>query len=176
MGPNASYPGIRLLGSDENLRLAVRVGEMLAQQPADTVMIQVSTWDEDESDESYAAGLRELADLLPPEGRLIVLSSPPTGDESVNADLDRLAGVARDTAAASDGRIVFIDTSAAWVSPPVLDANGDGAPERKRDLIHVCPAGAANFAAWLTTDDAKTIASPVVEACIGGTTISCAGE
>jgi hypothetical protein len=70
----------------------------------------------------------------------------------VNAELDRLAGVARDTAAASDGRIVFIDTSAAWVSPPVLDSNGDGAPERKRDLIHVCPAGAANFAAWLTTE------------------------
>jgi hypothetical protein len=152
MSPNASYPGIRLLGSDQNLRLAGRVKDMLAQQPADTVIIQVSTWDDVESDESYAAGLRELADLLPTGGRLIVLSSPPTGEESVNAELDRLAGVARETAAASDGRIVFIDTGAAWVSPPVLDSNGDGAPERKRDLIHVCPAGAANFASWLTTE------------------------
>jgi peptidoglycan/LPS O-acetylase OafA/YrhL len=150
--PKASYPGIRLLGSNENLRLAGRVDEILTQQPADTVMIPVSTWDADESDEDYAAGLRELADLLPPDGRLIVLSSPPTGEESVNADLDRLAGVAMETAAGSDGRIVFIDTGAAWVSPPVLDSNGDGAPERKRDLIHVCPAGAANFAAWLTTE------------------------
>ena len=53
-------------------------------------------------------------------------------------------------AAAATGDFAFLDASAVWVSPPVLDANGDGAPERKRDLVHVCPAGAASFAAWLT--------------------------
>ncbi|MGB9344736.1 MAG: acyltransferase [Ilumatobacteraceae bacterium] len=146
-----SYPGIRLLGPDDSLRLTSQLDDRIVAASADTVLIVVSTWDADVDDDDYAAGLRELADMLPSDGQLIVVSSPPTGDDDVNADLDRLAGVAVDVAAASDGHIVFLDASGVWSDPAVLDENGDGAPERKRDLIHVCPAGAANFAAWLAT-------------------------
>jgi hypothetical protein len=146
-----SYPGIRLLGPNDSLRLTSQLDDRIVAASADTVLIVVSTWDTDIDDEDYAAGLRELADLLPPDGQLIVVSSPPTGDDDVNAELDRLAAVAADVAAGSDGHIVFLDASDVWAYPAVLDANGDGAPERKRDLTHVCPAGAANFAAWLAT-------------------------
>lgn len=152
IGADGSYPGIRLLGSDSKLRLTTQLDDRIAASGADTVMILVSTWDETETDDDYAAGLRELADLLPPTGQLIVVSSPPTGDEAVNEQLDRLAAVARDVAAASDGQIAYVDASSVWADPVVLDANGDGAPERKRDLIHVCPSGAANFAAWLVVE------------------------
>jgi len=146
-----SYPGIRLLGPDDSLRLTSQLDDRIVAASADTVLIVVSTWDADVDDEDYATGLRELADLLPPDGQLIVVSSPPTGDDDVNADLDRLAAVASDVAEGSDGHIVYLDAGDVWANPAVLDENGDGAPERKRDLIHVCPAGAANFAAWLAT-------------------------
>jgi len=146
-----SYPGIRLLGPDDSLRLTSQLEDRIVAASADTVLIVVSTWDTDIDDEDYAAGLVELADLLPSDGQLIVVSSPPTGDDEVNVELDRLAGVAAEVAEGSGGHIVFLDAGDVWADPAVLDANGDGAPERKRDLIHVCPAGAANFAAWLAT-------------------------
>lgn len=148
----AAYPGVRLLGPIEVRRLTTQVPNRLAEISADTLIIMVSTWDQDIDNENYAAGLRELADLLPPDGRLIVLSAPPAGDDARNAQYDRLAAVARETAAKSEDRIVFIDASQPWVTPTVRDANGDGAPERKPDLIHVCPAGAAGFALWLTLE------------------------
>ncbi len=146
-----SYPGIRLLGPDDSLRLTSQLDDRIVAASADTVLIVVSTWDTDVDDEDYAAGLVELADLLPSDGQLIVVSSPPTGEDDVNVELDRLAAVAAEVAEGSGGHIVFLDAGDVWAEPAVLDANGDGAPERKRDLIHVCPAGAANFAAWLAT-------------------------
>ena len=145
----AAFYGNRLLGPIESRRLSTQVADRLTEISADTLMIVVSAWDRDISDDDYAAGLRELAGMLAPDGRLIVLSSPPTADDLRNVELDRLTAVARKVADASAGRIVFIDASGAWVSPPVRDSNGDGAPERKGDLIHVCPAGAASFGAWL---------------------------
>ena len=30
-----------------------------------------------------------------------------------------------------------------------LDLDADGTAERKRDDVHICPSGAARFAAWL---------------------------
>jgi hypothetical protein len=149
---NAAYPGVRLLGPLQERRLTTQVPSRLAAISADTLMIVVSAWDADIDDADYAAGLRELAGLLPPSGRLIVLSAPPSGDDARNVEVNRLAGVAEDVAGESGGRIVYIDASAPWVVPTVRDANGDGVPERKPDLVHVCPAGAASFAAWLAVE------------------------
>jgi hypothetical protein len=148
----AAFYGVRLLGPDQNRRLSTQVADRLETISADTIVMVVSAWDRDIGDDDYAVGLRELADMLPPEGRLIVVSAPPTGDESRNAETDRLAAVARDVADSSSGRVVFVDASEAWASPPVRDRNGDGAPERKADLVHVCPAGAASFGAWFANE------------------------
>ncbi len=149
---NSAFYGVRLLGPIEDRRLSIQVPDKLTSISADTLMIMVSAWDRDIGDDDYAAGLRELADLLPVDGRLVVLSSSPTADDDRTAALDRLAGLARSVAESSNGRIVFIDTSGALVSPPERDIDGDGAPEFKSDLIHVCPAGSAQFGAWLVNE------------------------
>lgn len=149
----AAFPGLRLAGGDDEVRFVSLVPDRLAANDADTVLMQISSWDADVPDDDYAAALRELAGEAG-EARLIVVSSPPVGDEGLQADLDRLASTAA-SVAAGDERISFLDAGAVWAEPPVLDANGDGAPERKRDLVHVCPAGAANFAAWLTVELAE---------------------
>jgi hypothetical protein len=42
-----------------------------------------------------------------------------------------------------------LDSSGAWGDVFSLDLGDDGAPDRKPDGVHVCPQGAARFAAWL---------------------------
>ncbi len=150
----AAFPGLRLAGGDDTVRFESIVPDRLEANDADTVLMQISTWDAEVSDDEYAAALRDLAGAVG-EARLIVVSSPPVADDELQADLDRLAATAA-SVAAGDERISFLDAGEVWADPPVLDADGDGAPERKRDLVHVCPAGAADFAAWLTAELADT--------------------
>ena len=150
----AAFPGLRLAGGDDTVRFVSIVPDRLEANDADTVLMQISSWDADVSDEEYAAALRELAGAVG-GARLIVVSSPPVADDELQADLERLATTAA-SVAADDERVSFLDADEVWADPPVLDANGDGAPERKRDLVHVCPAGAANFAAWSTAELADT--------------------
>lgn len=161
----AAFPGLRLAGGDDAVRFVSIVPDRMESTEADTVLMQISSWDADVSGDDYAAALRELAATVG-EARLIVVTSPPVGDDELQAELDRLAATAA-AVADDDDRISFLDAAAVWVEPPVLDADGDGAPERKRDLVHVCPAGAANFAAWLVAELAATYdgidpADPVV--------------
>ncbi len=92
-----------------------------------------------------------LAEALGPLGtKLIVVSTPPTCDDDLNSEHDRLFDVATELANDGTGRnIGVLDSRAMWGEPGVVDLNGDGTPERKRDRIHVCPSGAASFGAWL---------------------------
>jgi peptidoglycan/LPS O-acetylase OafA/YrhL len=144
-----SFYGVRLMGPDQNIRLVSQLAGRLESSSADTVLMVMSPWDSDVADEEYAGGLRELADMLPPTGQLIVITAPPLGNEDDNRELARLAAVATEVAAGSGGRIAFVDTAPIWPTPAVRDADGDGVPERKADLAHICPAGGAQFAAWL---------------------------
>jgi len=145
-----AFPGLRITGNDDSIRLPVLVPEQVIEHDADTVLMQVSSWDAAASDAEYADALAEMASAVGEVGaRLVVVTAPPVGNDDLQSELDRLAEVAAGAAAAT-GDFAFLDAAAVWASPPVLDANGDGAPERKRDLVHVCPAGAASFAAWLT--------------------------
>ncbi len=150
---SGAYYGTAVTKDDEALRLAAILPQKLAIQPADTVVMLISTWDTLADSDTYRAALVELTDALERAGveRMIIVSSPPVAAADTDAELDRLSAVAAELAA-DDERIWFIDGAGAWADPPVLDANGDGAPERKRDLIHVCPAGAASFGAWLATE------------------------
>jgi len=149
-----AFPGLRLTGSDDSLRLASRLPDRIEEVGADTVVFQISSWDTIASSDEYRSALEEFGSVIVDAGaRLIIVSSPPTGDEEKNVELDLLASIAAEVAAQSpDGLVSYLDAASVWVNPAVLDANGDGAPERKRDLVHVCPAGAAQFAAWLTAE------------------------
>jgi hypothetical protein len=42
-----------------------------------------------------------------------------------------------------------------------LDLDADGTPERKRDSVHICPSGAARFAAWLAGELSTRFAAVV---------------
>ncbi|MBV1894279.1 MAG: acyltransferase [Ilumatobacteraceae bacterium] len=151
---SAAFPGLRLTGPDDSLRLAPVMPDRIQQLGIDTVVFQISSWDTPASADEYRLALEEFAQVIKDAGaRLVIVTPPPTSVDDKNAELDELATIAADIAAqAPDGVILFLDATAVWADPAVLDANGDGAPERKRDLVHVCPAGAAQFAAWLTVE------------------------
>ena len=148
--PSGAYYGTAVTKQEESLRLGTILPQKLAERPADTVVMLISTWDTLTDSAGYRSAVIELAGELQASGvqHLVIVSSPPVADTDTDAELDRLAEVAADLAA-TDERIWFIDSGPAWADPPVVDVNGDGAPERKRDLTHVCPAGAAGFGAWL---------------------------
>jgi hypothetical protein len=148
--PSGAYYGISITKPQAELRLDTILPGRLRDRPADTVVTVISTWDAAVDAATYRAELLDLVDSLERSGarHVVVISAPPVGEAAVQTELDRLAATAR-SLAADDGRLWFIDAGAAWADPPVVDADGDGAPERKPDLTHVCPAGAAGFGAWL---------------------------
>lgn len=147
----AAYPGVHL-GGDGDDRQATQLVRHLERSGADTVLLMASSWDVDLSSDRYRDALAEIADIVDGYGaRLVLVSAPPVADDDINDELIRLASVSREFADA-DPRVWFIGADDAWAFPVVADENGDGAPERKRDLVHVCPAGAAEFGAWLVTE------------------------
>ncbi len=150
----AAYPDFMLTHQDDELNLLAHTVERSAATDADLAVLQISNWDVGVPDEKYAEHLLSLSEQLAGVGtRLLVLSSPPTGDPEFSAQLDRLFGVAQGLAAADpDGNLQVIDGRPVWGTPGVLDLDGDGTPERKRDLMHVCPSGAARFVAWFTNE------------------------
>lgn len=153
-----AFPGLYVT-ADGARQLAGHLTGKLTKRPADTVIMLISAWDVTAGSDDYRAGLVALLDDVEAAGaeRVIVVTAPPVGDDARNVELDRLAAVV-DELAAVDGRVLLLDASAVWTTPVTLDANGDGAPERKRDRVHVCPAGAAQFGVWL----ADTLASRFV--------------
>jgi peptidoglycan/LPS O-acetylase OafA/YrhL len=150
---SSAYPGLRLISDDAAITFSSFLQPHLARSGADTVVLQISMWDITASDEQYEQALRDLATQLSASGaRLVLVNAPPTGDSSLNTDLERLAAVAARVAGSEPAdEIWFLDATVVWGEGGVLDLDGDGAPERKRDLIHVCPAGAARFGAWFVT-------------------------
>jgi hypothetical protein len=67
----------------------------------------------------------------------------------VDPGMDRQLAIVRDLAATDPDQVSVLDSAEVWGAAAVADMDGDGAPDRKPDLVHVCPQGAARFAAWL---------------------------
>ena len=147
--PTGAFPGI-FVTADGDRRLSVQLPPKLGRRPADTVIMLLSGWDTEVDSETYRTALVELVDTVVDAGakRMVLVTAPSHPDDERDRELHRLADVAA-AIARDDERVHFIDSSAVWTSPDVLDANGDGAPERRRDGVHLCPAGSAGFAAWL---------------------------
>ena len=147
---SAAYPGNMLTTRDEKFDLAAHTVEQAQRSGAELAILQISNWDVYVGSEEYASTMGDLSARLAEVGtRLLVLSSPPTGDADFSAQLDRLFEVAHGLALDDpSGNLQVIDARAVWGTPGVLDLDGDGTPERKRDLMHVCPSGVARFVAW----------------------------
>ena len=165
-----AYPGFRLVAPERpDIDLSKRIPIRAAGRGSDLALMQISNWDRAVDSDAYRAALVGLAAELEPLGtKLMIVSPPTTWDGDLNADYDRLfevaAGLAQDGAHLNIG---VLDARSTWGEPGVLDLDGDGTPERKRDAIHVCPSGAASFGAWLanaldTRFDGVTPGDPAV--------------
>ena len=118
---------------------------------ADTVIMQLSVWDARLRPAEQGAALAAHARRRRRSRRPPRLRRPPgrraTRDERRRRD-DGRGGRALD-AADPEQRRASSTRRRCGDRRRCIDLDGDGTPERKRDLIHVCPSGAARFGAWL---------------------------
>jgi peptidoglycan/LPS O-acetylase OafA/YrhL len=153
----AAYPGFMLMAPQRKNNLVEWINKRVAISHPQLVILQTSNWDEADDPAAYADTLRGLAAQLGARGaRLLVIPAPPTGDAPFSAAVAKKFDIAAELAALEPtGNLSVIDSRAVWGPPGVLDIDGDGTPERKRDLMHVCPSGAAKFTAWMTDELAR---------------------
>jgi lysophospholipase L1-like esterase len=86
---------------------------------------------------------------------VVFVPAPPTTDASTDALLVDVTERARELAAEHPETAVLLDPAVVWGPAFDEDVDDDGVPERKRDGVHVCPSGAARFAAWLVASLAE---------------------
>ncbi len=80
---------------------------------------------------------------------LVVVTPPPVRPDITDPGLSNQVSVIREMIEADPGRVHLVDTLALWGPDLARDMDGDGAPDRKPDGVHVCAQGAARFAAWM---------------------------
>ena len=154
--------GVTLIdGSGDGLRLTPGGGvdpidiysKLLAEESFDSVVVQLSYWDSPADLEQLRTSLGWFRDRVRDRGaELVVLTPPPVRDDLVDPGLAHQIEVVGQLVTEGQGRVHLVDTAPAWGATMALDIDGDGAPDRKPDGVHVCPQGAARFAAWLTAD------------------------
>jgi hypothetical protein len=147
----AAYVGLRLGHPDKYTSLRKLIRLSMQKVGADTVIMQLSVWDAPLDEAEQTDALARLRDFVLANGaRLVIVAAPVGPDPQVNDGAARMAAIAQGMSTADPSHVVFLDPSPVWGPTAVLDLDGDGTPERKRDLTHVCPSGAARFADWLT--------------------------
>ena len=124
--------------------------EMMAENPVDLVVVQLSLWDSPFSVDELRWSVRWFHDLVLATGAdLVFVTPPPVRADLIDPGLDRQIHVVRELLGETPDRVRLFDASAVWGPMMLVDLEGDGAPDRKPDGVHVCPQGAARFAAWL---------------------------
>jgi hypothetical protein len=147
-----AFVGLRMVHPEPSNSLSKAVRVRL-EGGADTVILQLSTWDGPTEEVEQRRAMTYLHELVAShDARLVIVGAPPVPDEATNIGDARLAAIAQEVAAADPTRVAFLDPSPVWGATAVLDLDGDGTPERKRDLVHVCPSGSARLALWLSNE------------------------
>jgi peptidoglycan/LPS O-acetylase OafA/YrhL len=124
------------------------VADAIATSDADVSVWMLSLWDVGD-EETQRQRYREFVDRSFDEGMDVVfVDRPPVLDELETEERLRLRAIV-DELAADDPRITVLDPVTVWGDTVELDRDGDGVPERWRDLVHVCPQGSARWTAWL---------------------------
>ncbi len=148
-------------GTGDGLRLTPGGGvdpvevysKMFDAQTFDTVVVQLSYWDSPADIDQLRISLGWFRDQVRArDAELVVLTPPPIRDDLVDPGLARQIEVVNELVAGGEGHVHLVDTLVAWGPTMAFDIDGDGAPDRKPDGVHVCPQGAARFAVWLTAD------------------------
>lgn len=129
----------------------------VAAAEPDVIVYQITTYDwgtEQEQRAGYERLVRTAADA---GADLVLVPFPPIRPDDFYAphmeELDRTDEVAREVAADSGGRAVFLDSTAVWGD--TFQRERDGSPDRSADGIHTCQQGAARFAGWLLDELAQ---------------------
>ena len=145
---DGTYDGARIVPSDRLDTRAI-LADVLAAHPADLVVVPLSYWDASQPADVLRSEIRHLVDAVRWYGADIVFVTPPP----VRADLAdpgmriEIAVVA-DLVRTSPAHLTLVDVAALWGPEMHLDLDLDGVPDRKPDGVHICPQGAARFAAW----------------------------
>jgi peptidoglycan/LPS O-acetylase OafA/YrhL len=142
-----AFPAMYLVNKSTLTTLRI----LFQKRHLDTVIVQLSEWDADADEATQSQALSELSSLVLGAGaRLVIVDAPPGPDATIDAGIARMAAIAAQMSSIDPTRVVYLDPVEVWSPTAELDLDGDGTPERKRDHIHVCPSGAARFAAWLS--------------------------
>ena len=125
-------------------------GPMIPSVSADAVVVQLSTWDAPAPIDDIRTHIGWFHDTVRRSGAdLVLVSPPPMRSDLVDPGLANLVRVAGELVASDPDHVVYLDAAVVWGTEMLRDLDGDGAPDRKPDGVHVCPQGAARFAAWL---------------------------
>ena len=147
---DGALDGARLVPSD-GIDPVTLYDEMMIAYPADTVIVQLMSWDSPFSSDELQVAYTWFASRVRAMGAdLVVVTPPPVRSDLVDPGLARQVSVGSDLAATDPQHVVLIDASTLWGNGLVTDIGNDGAPDRKPDGVHVCPQGAARFAVWFT--------------------------
>ncbi|CAB4817136.1 unannotated protein [freshwater metagenome] len=166
----AAFPGFGVLS--EKVDVWPIYTDTIARFAPDLVIYQLSVWDLGTVAQQRVAYER-LVQLVRGNGSsLLFVTPPPFAAMDPKSTLPQLPDIAVSLAQRDPTRIGFVESVAAWGIAFALDIDKDGVPERKPDGTHICPAGAARFAAWLTDELARRYdgftPAPVREWALGG--------
>ncbi len=115
---------------------------------ADLSVWYVSLWDVGDADEIRAHHERFVEISLAAGADVVFVDRPPVDPELETDERQWPRRLAAELALADPTRVHFLDASPVWGTEMVIDADGDGIPERMLDGVHVCPQGSARWTAW----------------------------
>ena len=145
---DASFDGARLVPT-ANVDTHAILDDLLAEHPSDLVVVQLSYWDSVHPRDVLTAELGRVEKAVRTTGADLMFVTPPPvrGDLETQGLRDQIA-VAFELGVREPEHVSLIDTTEVWGPELSIDIDGDGAPDRKSDGVHVCPQGAARFATW----------------------------
>jgi peptidoglycan/LPS O-acetylase OafA/YrhL len=124
-------------------------GPMVRDTAADAVVVQLSHWDAPASLDDLRHEFGWFAATVRATGAdLVFVTPPPVRDDLADPAFEHVLTVAAELVSSDPLHVHLIDTTGVWGATMQRDMDGDGAPDRKPDGVHVCPQGAARFAAW----------------------------
>lgn len=122
---------------------------------ADLSVWYVSMWDTGDPDEVRAHHERFVAASIAAGADVVFVDRPPVDPELETDERQHPRRLAAELARADPARVHLLDASPVWGGRMVIDADGDGIPERMLDGVHVCPQGSARWTAWFLDELAR---------------------
>ena len=150
---SGAFGGAGIVPTAENTTPLESLAAELDQHNSDVLVLQLSLWDAEQSDTDQQNALNNLARFVEQRQlQLVILSFPSIAPERSEPGQDQFESKAQALAQNSNGLIAYFDQSSVLGDVFMVDINGDGNPERKRDGLHVCPTGALRSAQWLIAE------------------------